>query len=113
MNRVEQLKAVQAEALELFTRKNTDYGDAFAKYGTNAYPRQDSTSYVHHKKQHRLSLRRTTTRHAAGPTQLLGDGADVAKRTREFIIINFLKIYKTIQLGILFTLHILGIWGSH
>ena len=34
MNRVEQLKAVQAEALELFTRKNTDYGDAFAKYGT-------------------------------------------------------------------------------
>ena len=34
MNRVEQLKAVQAEALELFIRKNTDYGDAFAKYGT-------------------------------------------------------------------------------
>jgi hypothetical protein len=31
--RVEQMKAVQAEALELFTRKNTDYGDAFAKYG--------------------------------------------------------------------------------
>ena len=30
--RVEQLKAVQAEALELFTRKNADYGDAFAKY---------------------------------------------------------------------------------
>ena len=33
MNRVEQLKAVQQEALELFTRKNADYGDAFAKYG--------------------------------------------------------------------------------
>ena len=31
--RVEQMKAVQAEALELFTRKNADYGDAFAKYG--------------------------------------------------------------------------------
>ena len=31
--RVEQMKAVQAEALELFRRKNADYGDAFAKYG--------------------------------------------------------------------------------
>jgi hypothetical protein len=33
MNRVEQMKAVQKEALELFTKKNADYGDAFAKYG--------------------------------------------------------------------------------
>jgi len=33
MNRVEQMKAVQQEALELFTKKNADYGDAFAKYG--------------------------------------------------------------------------------
>jgi hypothetical protein len=33
MNRVEQMKAIQNEALELFTRKNIDYGDAFAKYG--------------------------------------------------------------------------------
>jgi hypothetical protein len=33
MNRVEQMKAVQTEALELFTKKNIDYGDAFAKYG--------------------------------------------------------------------------------
>jgi hypothetical protein len=33
MNRVEQLKTVQQEGLELFTRKNADYGDAFAKYG--------------------------------------------------------------------------------
>ena len=33
MNRVEQLKSIQKEALELFTRKNKDYGDAFAKYG--------------------------------------------------------------------------------
>jgi hypothetical protein len=32
-NRVEQLKQVQAKALELFTKKNIDYGDAFAKYG--------------------------------------------------------------------------------
>ena len=33
MNRVEQMKTVQSEALELFTKKNIDYGDAFAKYG--------------------------------------------------------------------------------
>ena len=33
MDRVEQMKKIQAEALELFIRKNTDYGDAFAKYG--------------------------------------------------------------------------------
>jgi len=33
MNRVEQLSKVQGEALELFKRKNADYGDAFAKYG--------------------------------------------------------------------------------
>ena len=32
-NRVEQMKVIQQEALELFTRKNIDYGDAFAKYG--------------------------------------------------------------------------------
>ena len=34
MNRVEQMKKIQNEALELFTKKNADYGDAFAKYGT-------------------------------------------------------------------------------
>lgn len=34
MNRVEQMTAIQKEALELFKRKNADYGDAFAKYGT-------------------------------------------------------------------------------
>jgi len=33
MNRVEQLKQIQNEALELFVKKNIDYGDAFAKYG--------------------------------------------------------------------------------
>jgi hypothetical protein len=33
MNRVDQMKKVQHEALELFTKKNIDYGDAFAKYG--------------------------------------------------------------------------------
>ena len=32
--RITQLKTVQAEALELFTKKNTDYGDAFATCGT-------------------------------------------------------------------------------
>ena len=31
-NRVQQLKLVQDEALELFRRKNHDYGDAFADY---------------------------------------------------------------------------------
>jgi hypothetical protein len=32
-DRVAQMTMVQSEALELFKRKNTDYGDAFAKYG--------------------------------------------------------------------------------
>ena len=32
-DRVSQLSAVQQEGLELFKRKNTDYGDAFANYG--------------------------------------------------------------------------------
>jgi hypothetical protein len=32
-NRFEQMKKIQSEALELFTKKNNDYGDAFAKYG--------------------------------------------------------------------------------
>jgi hypothetical protein len=33
MDRVEQLSQIQREALELFKRKNADYGDAFAKFG--------------------------------------------------------------------------------
>ena len=33
MKRVEQMEKIQKEALELFTKKNIDYGDAFAKYG--------------------------------------------------------------------------------
>ena len=33
MNRVEQMEKIQKEGLELFTKKNIDYGDAFAKYG--------------------------------------------------------------------------------
>ena len=32
-DRVEQMKCIQHEGLELFTKKNIDYGDAFAKYG--------------------------------------------------------------------------------
>lgn len=32
--RHQQMSAVQTEAFELFKRKNADYGDAFAKYGT-------------------------------------------------------------------------------
>ncbi len=34
VDRVEQLKTVQNESRELFSRKNADYGDAFATYGT-------------------------------------------------------------------------------
>jgi hypothetical protein len=33
MNRVEQFKKIQNDGLELFIKKNADYGDAFAKYG--------------------------------------------------------------------------------
>ena len=33
VNRVEQLKVIQKNALDVFTRKNTDYGDAFSKFG--------------------------------------------------------------------------------
>ena len=32
-DRVSQLKTIQQEALELFIKKNADYGDAFAKFG--------------------------------------------------------------------------------
>jgi hypothetical protein len=32
-NRVEQMRDIQNKALELFSRKNADYGDAFAKFG--------------------------------------------------------------------------------
>ena len=32
-DRVNQISAVQSEALELFRKKNADYGDAFATYG--------------------------------------------------------------------------------
>ena len=33
MNRLEQMKKVQEEGLELFKKKNKDYGDAFVNYG--------------------------------------------------------------------------------
>jgi hypothetical protein len=33
MDRVAQLTKIQQEALELFAKKNQDYGDAFSKYG--------------------------------------------------------------------------------
>ena len=33
MNRIEQMEKIQLEALELFKKKNKDYGDAFANYG--------------------------------------------------------------------------------
>ena len=32
--RLEQMKSVHDESLELFRKKNSDYGDAFATYGT-------------------------------------------------------------------------------
>jgi hypothetical protein len=34
IDRVKQMEAVQNEGLELFKKKNADYGDAFANYGT-------------------------------------------------------------------------------
>ena len=34
MDRLTQLKTIQEEAAKLFERKNKDYGDAFATYGT-------------------------------------------------------------------------------
>lgn len=34
VDRVQQLEKIQKEALELFAKKNADYGDAFSEYGT-------------------------------------------------------------------------------
>jgi hypothetical protein len=34
MKREEQLQTIQSEALTLFQKKNKDYGDAFANFGT-------------------------------------------------------------------------------
>jgi hypothetical protein len=33
MDRVKQLKCIQEECLTVFEKKNSDYGDAFAKHG--------------------------------------------------------------------------------
>ena len=33
MNRVDKMKEIQSDCLEVFRKKNIDYGDAFAKYG--------------------------------------------------------------------------------
>lgn len=33
MNRVDHMQKIQDEGLELFKKKNQDYGDAFANYG--------------------------------------------------------------------------------
>jgi hypothetical protein len=33
MDRIEQMKLIQNEALQLFIKKNIDYGDAFSKFG--------------------------------------------------------------------------------
>ena len=33
-NRVQQLETIQKQGLELFKKKNKDYGDAFAKFGS-------------------------------------------------------------------------------
>ena len=33
MDRLKQMKNIQEEAIELFKKKNQDYGDAFATYG--------------------------------------------------------------------------------
>jgi hypothetical protein len=34
MDRIENFKSIQNEGLNLFIKKNKDYGDAFATYGT-------------------------------------------------------------------------------
>lgn len=34
MDRVKQLEKIQGECKEIFEKKNKDYGDAFAQYGT-------------------------------------------------------------------------------
>ena len=34
MDRVQQMQQIHANALSVFKKKNTDYGDAFATYGT-------------------------------------------------------------------------------
>ena len=34
MSSIEKYKEIQTEALELFTKKNSDYGDGFKNYGT-------------------------------------------------------------------------------
>ncbi len=34
MDRVVQMKQIQKDALDLFIKKNADYGDAFATFGT-------------------------------------------------------------------------------
>jgi hypothetical protein len=51
MNRVEQIKKIQSEALELFTKKNADYRDAFAKYGVIGVLMQ-----IEHKLQRSMSI---------------------------------------------------------
>ena len=33
MDRVQQMERVQSSALDMFRKKNADYGDAFAKFG--------------------------------------------------------------------------------
>jgi len=33
VDRIQQMKQIQGTALELFIKKNADYGDAFAKFG--------------------------------------------------------------------------------
>ena len=33
MNRIDEMKNIQKEGLELFEKKNKDYGDSFSKHG--------------------------------------------------------------------------------
>jgi len=57
MDRIEQMKKIQTEALELFTKKNIDYGDAFAKYGyIGVLMRiENTTLYIYYKKWYKFS----------------------------------------------------------
>jgi hypothetical protein len=82
-DRIEQMKNVQKEALALFIKKNTDYGDAFAKYGVIGVLMR-----IEDKIQRCISITKSgvnlvnasrTTRHSYGFTQLRSYGTYVVK----------------------------------
>jgi hypothetical protein len=52
MNRIEQMSKIQKDALEVFTKKNTDYGDAFATYGLVGVLVRIQDKHIRHQKWH-------------------------------------------------------------